>query len=109
MLVWNVWVLNFNERRIETHNVFDHGGFLKDCKKAAAKFAKDPDGFAEEVRRSLMYWYWSKCEWELILSSWPPSERVPEIKVDVYAQVMINKDVFFPWLWERRSELKKMS
>lgn len=108
MLVWNVWVLNFNQRKIETYNVFDHGGFWRDCQKAAKKFAKDPDGFAEEVRHSLMYWYWSKCEWEIILQSWPPSERVPDIKIDVYDQIMINKDVFFPWLWEHRAELKSM-
>ena len=114
MLQWNVYYGNFNAKQIEVHNIFNHYGFVEDCKKYAKKYngKKDPEGdfekFSESVRRSLMYYYWSKCEWEIILSGWPQSDRFREEKVDVYDQVMLNWDVFIRYLWENRSELKKL-
>ena len=74
MLCWNVYVSCFNKGEIDTFNVFNHAGFYDDCVKAKRKFRDDKEGFAEEVRRSLMYYFWSKCEWEIILSHWPSGE-----------------------------------
>ena len=34
-LVWNVIYHNINGQRIETFNVFKHGGFIADIEKAA--------------------------------------------------------------------------
>lgn len=107
MLTWNVYTSNFNGRRIEKHNVFDHGGFLEDCRKAAKKCKDDRDAFSEAVQRSLMYYYWSKCEWEVLIRHWPPHEQDKEEKVDVYDQVMMNWDHFMEYLWNNRKELAK--
>ena len=51
MLEWNVYVGNFNAKKIETHNVFHHTRFTEDCRAAAKKFKDDKDAFAEEVRQ----------------------------------------------------------
>ena len=107
MLEWNVYVGNFNAKKIETHNVFHHTRFVEDCRAAAKKYKGDKAAFAEEVRHSLMYYYWSKCEWEVIISHWPPVQRFQSTKVDVYDQVMLNWDRFIDYLWENRKELGK--
>ena len=107
MLEWNVYVGNFNAKKIETHNVFHHTGFTEDCRKAAKKFKNDKAAFAEEVRHSLMYYYWSKCEWDVVIEHWPPANGFDDSKVDVYSQVMMNWDRFIDYLWENRKELGK--
>ena len=104
---WNVYVENFNTRRIEKYNIFKHYSFLKDC----VKFAKIKDitkqEFAEKVKRSLSYFFWCKCEWEIILSAWPPREDFREEKIDVYSQVCLNFDIFIDYLWNHKQELIK--
>lgn len=109
MLTWNVIYGNFNRGDIETFNIFNHGGFVEDCKKAAKKHKDDKEAFAKEVRSSLMYYYWSKCEWEVIVSHWPPSEhhseRFRDEKIDVFDQVTMNWDIFIDYLWEHKKEL----
>lgn len=74
MLCWNVYVSDFNEREIEVYNIFNHAAFYDDCVKAKKEFKDDKEGFAEYVKRSLCYYFWSKCEWEIILGHWPSGE-----------------------------------
>ena len=105
MLEWNVFVENFNAQRIETYNIFDHGGFFKECQQylreaVVVKKQYDRNELAEKIRRSLQYYFWSKCEWEIILSAWPPTDRVQPRKIDVYTQVMMNWDAFFTYILE---------
>lgn len=106
MLEWNVYVGNFNGKKMETDNVFEHCGFLKDCQAAYKKHKDDKAAFLEKVRRSLMYYYWSKCEWEIILSLWPPRENQKPMKIDVYDQVMLNWPIFSEYVWNNRDEFK---
>lgn len=68
-LVWNVVAENVNQNRIGVWNIFDHSGFLEDVKKNFKKYKDNKEKFADELRRSLMYYYWSKSEWEVILSN----------------------------------------
>lgn len=84
MLCWNVYVSNFNSGEIRLYNVFHHYGFYDDCVKAKKKFKDDREAFAKEVRSSLMYYFWSKCEWEIILNHWPDGE-VYEMRRDMTA------------------------
>lgn len=107
MLVWNTYCGNFNSGEIEVHNVFDHWRFLEDCRKNAKKNGEDKDAFAEQLKRDLMYYYWSKCEWEVIIDHWPPSERFRSEKIDVYDQVLLNWDLFVEYVWQHVGELKK--
>lgn len=107
MLTWKVYCGDFNAGRIDEHNIFDHAGFYDDCVKAARKHKDDRSSFEDEIKRSLRYYYWSKCEWEIILSGWPPSDRFRAVKIDVFDQIMLNWPVFINWLWENRKELKK--
>lgn len=107
MLVWNVYTYSWNAKSAEVYNIFLHGGFVKSCQKSLKKYGDDKDSFLKEVRNDLMYYYWAKCEWEVVIDAWPPSERLPGTKVDVYEQVMMNWHAFSEYLWENRNELKK--
>ena len=98
-LQWNVIIGDFNHKEIETYNIFDHYYFKEDCDKAWKKYATDFKSFSKEVRSSMMYYFWSKCEWEVVVSHWPQSERFNDKKIDVYEQVMMNWNVFIVYLW----------
>lgn len=98
---WRVFVENFNRKRIEEYDIFDHHGFAEDVMKAYRKHRNDFDAFAEKVRCLLLYYYFSKCEWEIVVSPWLSSGRVPERKVDVYEQVMLNWDAFIEYVWHQ--------
>lgn len=103
-LTWNVYVYNFNNRGIETRNILGNGSvIIRDVlEKAKSEYKEnvpDYDKFKEEVRNIVMYYYWAKCEWEVIISAWPPNENAKEEKVDVYSQVMLNFDIFYNYIY----------
>ena len=100
-MVWNVYVEDTNRRDIAHYNIFNHYSFMEDAKNAYKDYKDDYEKFCDEIRRSLQQYFWSKCEWEVIISDWPPSKREPvEVKVDVYDQVMQNQDIFFKYTWD---------
>ena len=112
-LEWNVYIENVNANRIEVYNVFKHGGFLKHCKEALSEwmynfgFPDDMGRLAEDIRVTAQYYFWSKCEWEIILQSWPTRQDFREEKIDVYDQVRLNWDAFLDYLWENRKVLTR--
>ena len=115
-LTWNVYIGNFNSRMIERHNVFDHGGLMRDLGKVVRKLQRDKEHteeekkaiFAEELRKDMMYYYWSKCEWEVVIQHWPQSDSHKDLKVDVYDQVSLNWNHFLEYCWENRKEFARV-
>ena len=124
-LEWNVFRYDFNARKIETYNVFNHGSFYNDVMKIPRKNKLE---FAEKLRREAQYYFWSKCEMEIVMTSWPPyideseyqrltKERNEHIekrgdaprvlnvcttvgsKIDIYEQLMLNWDMFVEYTW----------
>ena len=82
MLCWNVYMSDFNNREIKVFNIFDHGSFYGECVRAKKKFKDDKEGFANEVKGWLYYFFWAKCEYEIILDHWPSGELY-ELRNDV--------------------------
>ena len=130
-MVWNVYREDFNNRAIVEYNIFDHGGFAQDVNKLL-KEDITKDEFAEQLKRSLMYWFWCKSEHEVVISSWPvyidkaELDRLnaeykeynnkwnrypykinvaPDVseKVSVYDQVMMNWEQFFKYVWSNKN------
>ena len=89
----NVFYHDSNSGKIDTYNIFNHGSFRLYVKKAAKK-CQTKDEFAKNLRSELMYYFWSKCEWEVLISPWISSRENEEMKIDVCWQVMNNWDVF---------------
>jgi hypothetical protein len=106
MLEWKVYISDFNGKRIVTHNIFDNSSLIEDCQKNYKKNKDDPKAFFEELQRDIMYYYWSKCEWEIIITHWPPRKDAREEKIDVYDQVMLNWPQFCEYVWARKDEFK---
>ena len=107
-VVWNVYYYNLNKRKIEIHNVFNHWRFIENSAKHIKKFKEDKEGLKEQIHKELMYYYWSKYEWEIIVTPYTSRpKKEEEIKIDVYEQVMLNWDQFFEYFWEHKKEIVK--
>lgn len=149
MLTWNVITEDVNAGKIRFYNIFNHGGFyadlyrkVKDYKKAMKQVTKPAEATRalEDLktctRSSLMYYFWSKCEWEIVATSWPTYITVEHLsalekdlkeyrtkwghdpyrltvdlkvaeKLDVYTQVMQNYDAFIDYILGHINEFKK--
>lgn len=133
-LEWFVYRENWNSRKIEMFNIFDHSRFYNDVKKALKKF-DNKEEFAKEVKKSLTLCYWCKSEYEIVITTWSPyitmseldrlnKEREktlsqydrephrlhinPEVgeKVDIFSQVAMNYNVFIDYLWSHKRSKK---
>lgn len=97
---WNVYYFNINKQEITTFDIFKHCNSYEYSKKALKK-CETKDEFAKVLRREMQYYFWSKCEWELIieiaeddrilLSPWCGCRDPEDAKVDV------TDDANFDW------------
>lgn len=135
-LEWFVFEEEFNSKEIVPINVFEGSSdFIEGLLEAKKKYKDDYIKFAERVRMSLQHAYWSKCEWETIITGWPPyvdgeeidrlsnekQKRIKEhgcfyrtdvclefgYKMDVYTQVMMNWDRFIEYVWNNKKLITK--
>ena len=131
-MVWNVYREDFNHRAIVEYNIFDHSSFAQDVNKLL-KADIPKDEFAEQLKRSLMYWFWCKSEHEVVISSWPIYIDKAELdrinteyeeynnkwnhyqykinvstdvgkKIDIYSQVMMNWEQFVEYIWSNKDK-----
>lgn len=96
---WYVHYYNVNHKVIEKYNIFDHGGFRQDIENIF-KHEYSRDDFNKELETSLLFYFWSKAEWEILLSSWVGGSPDDKIKIDAYDQIMINFDQFSDYVWK---------
>lgn len=128
-MVWNVYREDFNRRVIIKYNIFNHGGLTQDVNKLL-KADVSKDEFANQLKRSLMWWFRSRTEYEVLITSWPvyidkteldklnteyeeynnkwshypyKINVAPDVgkKVSVYDQVMMNWDQFVEYVWKK--------
>lgn len=109
-LEWNVLYYDINRNEISTYNIFRHSGFNKYVKEAFEK-CKTKEEFAEILRRELMYYFWSKVEWELIIEldednhifliPWCGCRNPEEIKIDV------TNDTSFDWMGFAKKNIER--
>lgn len=127
-MIWNVYRNNFNTKKIEVFNIFDHISFLESVKKIL-KQTQNKKEFSENIREELLYYFWSKYEYEVIITSFPVYINQKElnkinsdnnsnsnnktkisiepdvgIKVNIYSQVMNNFDIFVDYIWNNKQE-----
>lgn len=99
---WNVYIFNHQDK-VETYNIFNHGGFLVDFKKALLDNDNKKD-FEEALDNILHYHFWGRAEWEVVVKPWVGHGI--ETKVDVYNQVVKNWNVFLDYCWNFRNKKK---
>lgn len=120
-LCWNVFYENPNVG-IETWNVFRHASF---CNEVETMFAEEVDKkkFEKRLHSSVMYYFWSKSEYEVIVAPWPccisrvesqiiKNNELPRYrqvinvegsdKFSIYDQIELNWDVFVDYCWRNK-------
>ena len=102
-----------NGQEFKKCNIFEHGRF-SDALEKLLKKRPTKEELSEELRHIVKYNFWSKCEWEFIISSWPPNKTQPlEEKVDAYDQINLNWDRFVDYVWQfvpkKRTPKKEVS
>lgn len=102
---WYVYYHDFNHDKLIKWNIFNNWVF----KEAVEKLIKDKNitkkEFSEQIKGQLMYRFWSKCEYEIVISSLHfSSKHGVEEKIDIYDQVMLNFDKFVNYLWLLKEE-----
>ncbi len=89
MLVFNVIVYNFNTKKFVPYNIFTY--LEREFKKSSLK-DMSKESLMSWILDKSRYMFWSRCEYEVILSPWPPNENVSR-KIDVFEQIEMNIEV----------------
>ena len=87
---WPVKNFNMNSQTIEDYDILKH---REDCIKQLKKKCAAKEEFAEELKHEMMWQYWSRSEYELIievaednhvlLSPWVGCREPKKVKIDV--------------------------
>jgi len=95
-LEWNVLMWDFNQDALITVDIVP---FFKNCLKSVKKNdrPKTKEEFNEFIKKEAKYYFWAKCEYEMIIHGWPKQKN--NEKVDVYNQLVLNWDVFIDNFW----------
>lgn len=97
-LEWDVFRHDINARKITTTNIFIHSAFKKECLKAFNECNGDKFYFEAEVKKSLMYYFWCRSEYEVLVTELFEPPKVME-KIDIYTQVRLNWKRFIDYVW----------
>lgn len=102
---WMVYYFDCNRQEMAAYNALAREADIKKLLKKSATKAE----FAEELRKEMMYRYWSKAEWEIIISPWCGGNAEESAqKIDVYDQLRMNWDkvVDYCWSFKRTRQAK---
>lgn len=89
-MTYYVYTYNINANKIEIFNIFRHSRFREEIQKALNKY-KGKAEFAKVVKGELLYYFWSKSEYELIV----------KLTDD-------NRVFLYPWCGSRNPEDEKI-
>jgi hypothetical protein len=85
--------LDFKKSQKEVKEFFLKNMWSDEFKKCKSLEELIEYSIERRLERLCMYYFWSKCEYEVIVSSWPPREG-SEIKIDIYDQLKANWNIF---------------
>lgn len=85
--------LDFKKSQKEVKEFFTKNMWSDEFKKCKSLDELIEYSIEMRLERLCMYYFWSKCEYEVIVSSWPPREG-SERKIAIYDQLKANWDIF---------------
>ena len=129
-MIWNVYYRDINSQEIKVFNIFNHSSFCGAVIRLKKKKLPKEE-FAKRLERETLYYFWSKCEFEIVLTSFPPYIDKKELdrlnseyenfntmyghypfridvcpetykKIDIYEQVHLNWNVFVDYVWRAK-------
>jgi len=92
-------VLNWDINRNELVS-YDVLPYFRKAYEVCTKKPVTKEEWEEFIRRRGMYRYWSRCEYEIIVSPWPPQKKDISVKIDVWQQIENNLDLIVKLLME---------
>lgn len=95
---------NINAKEFDKYDVMP---YLISCYDEVKRKKTKPttfDEFKEFVKDNSMYMYWSRCQYEVVLQSWPCGNN--DKKIDVHWQLMMNLDLVTRLLMENVGAIK---
>ena len=99
-LKWYVMIHDFNADKIVKYNVLEYDYLIDSLKKAIKKKEITKyDELKEFVKRILMAQFWSRTEYEILVSGL--HTRVEPQKIDVWYQIEMNLDNLLWYLIEK--------
>ena len=103
---WVVYVENFNQKCIKEYNIFDYDLFWDDCQLAwitaednATTVEEQIEDFNERIMIEIRYYFWSKSQWEIELTTPISRDDFKNNKIDVSDQIKLNEEQFLTYLW----------
>lgn len=95
-LHWYVIMADFNHKDVVSVDIFNHSYFAKDVNHLLDSDISKQE-FSNKLRSYVNYYFWSKCEYEIIVDSFPQTSI--NKKLDVAYQLKINWDNFLNYVW----------
>ena len=98
---WYVLNYNFNSKKIEPINIFNYGNFLKDIKEIYKEYIErkeDIEFFENKINSQLLYYFWSRREYEISVGDLFEKDLEKYEKIDVYYQIKMNFKAFIEYL-----------
>lgn len=95
MIEYRVILWNVNTDRVEHYDIMPYlYRRLEEKRKKRQITLKDLtlEKLKEFIDNESKYQFWARCQYEVILSSWPPRENGHRHKMDVYEQIHMNLD-----------------
>ena len=95
MVEYRVVIWNFSTDRVEHYDIMPYlYRRLEEKRKKRQITLKDLtlEKLKEFIDTESKYQFWARCEYEVILSSWPPRVNGRRHKMDVYEQIHMNLD-----------------
>lgn len=85
----NYYVLSwdFNSKNVVPYDIFQYLKREYEDKKIKPKSFKE---FKEFILCKSLYMWWSRCEYEILVGQFPPTDH--RIKLDIHYQVKMNID-----------------
>lgn len=81
---------DINRRQFLPYDVIPY--LVSEYKKAKEK-PQTFEEFKDFVQHEARCQWWGRCEYEIIITEWPPAKNATEDKWDVYRQLMLNLDI----------------
>lgn len=85
--------IGFDEIQPEIKKFFEKHVWAVEYKKCKSLDELIEYAIEKQLDRHCMYYFWSKCEYEVIVSAWPPRDE-SDRKIDIYTQLKENWDIF---------------
>lgn len=105
-MAWYILWYNPNLKQIELRNVFNLSVKFNQELQTLSK-VKDTitfEEFSNQLRSAAKYCFWSKCEYEILVSPW--ASKGEDKKIDVYYQLALNWPQFAQYTF---SNIENMS